>query len=198
MQETWLGVLEGLDGFEGRSSLKTWIFRILLNIARTRGVRERRSVPVTAIGSGDGMAPDHWFRPVDGRAYGGWWIIHPTRWDGLPEERAEAGEVRRILGRAIDELPEAQRRVIVLRDVERFTSDETCALLDLTEGNQRVLLHRARTRLRQVLQAYFEPDAAGPDDPSGRGGPEDVDATGFGIHLNSLPVEIHGSDPGDL
>lgn len=169
VQETWLAVVTGIDRFEGRSSLKTWIFRILLNIARTREGREQRTVPVTALTSADEPATDYWFQPQDGRVYGGWWLVHPTRWEGLPEDRAEAGELRRVVARAIADLPENQRQVIVLRDIERFSSDETCAMLDLTEGNQRVLLHRARTRVRRVLQTYFETecDAGGEDIGSG-------------------------------
>lgn len=156
VQETWMGVLEGIDRFEGRSSLKTWIFRILLNIARTRGVREHRCVPVSSLLNDEDAGPAEWFFSEHSRVFAGWWVTHPARWDGSPEDRVEADEVRRLVTRAIDELPPAQRTVIVLRDVEQFSSDETCALLDLSEGNQRVLLHRARLKVRKALAAYFE------------------------------------------
>jgi RNA polymerase sigma-70 factor (ECF subfamily) len=158
VQETWLGVLNGLDRFEERSSLKTWIFRILTNRAKTRGKRETRSVPFSALAD-----PDELERPsVDpGRFRGreelffGQWSSPPRPWADVPEERLLARETRERIAAAITELPPAQREVITLRDVEGWSSDEVCNALDLSETNQRVLLHRARTKVRQTLAQYL-------------------------------------------
>jgi RNA polymerase sigma-70 factor (ECF subfamily) len=150
-QETWLGVLNGIDRFEGRSSLKTWIFRILVNRAKTRGERESRSVPFSSLDDPDGepsVDPD---RFVDAGA----WSSPPRPWAGEPVERLLAGEARDVIDAAIAELPPVQRSVITLRDVEGLDADEACELLDLTDGNQRVLLHRARSRVRQALEDYL-------------------------------------------
>ena len=152
-QEAWLGVLNGIDRFEGRSSLKTWIFRILVNRARTRGVRESRSVPFTSL-EREGeegeptVAPDR-FRDD------GFWGAPPRPWEDQPEERLLSAETRRVIRDAIDMLPASQRRVIDLRDVEGLSAQEVVDLLDLTEVNQRVLLHRARAKVRQALEDYF-------------------------------------------
>jgi RNA polymerase sigma-70 factor (ECF subfamily) len=150
-QETWLGVLNGIDRFEGRSSLKTWIFRILVNRAKTRGERESRSVPFSSLDDPAGepsVDPD---RFVDAGA----WSSPPRPWEGEPVERLLAGEAREVIDAAIAELPPVQRSVITLRDLEGLDADETCELLDLTDGNQRVLLHRARSRVRQALEDYL-------------------------------------------
>ncbi len=157
-QETWLAVIRGLDGFAGRSSLKTWIFRILVNRARSCGVRERRSVPVSALDSGEtGTAPKE--PAVDpgrfrgpGELFEGYWSVPPTRW---PEQRVLDAETRAIADRAIGALPLPQRQVITLRDVEGWSAPEVCECLGLTEVNQRVLLHRARARVRAALEVYF-------------------------------------------
>jgi RNA polymerase sigma-70 factor, ECF subfamily len=149
VQEAWLGVLRGLDRFEGRSSLKTWIFRILTNIAKTRAQRERRSVPFSELGGDDGPSVDPGrFDPVFGV-----WSDPPQR---LPESRLLAGELRVIVEGAIERLPPSQRTVITLRDVEGWSADEVCNALDLSETNQRVLLHRARTGVRKALEEYLE------------------------------------------
>jgi RNA polymerase sigma-70 factor, ECF subfamily len=150
-QETWLGVLNGIDRFEGRSSLKTWIFRILVNRAKTRGERESRSVPFSSLDDPDGGASVDPDRFVDAGA----WASPPRRWEGEPLERLLAGEARDTIEAAIAELPAAQRGVITLRDLEGLDADETCELLDLTDGNQRVLLHRARSKVRQALEDYL-------------------------------------------
>jgi RNA polymerase sigma-70 factor (ECF subfamily) len=158
VQETWLGVLNGLDRFEARSSLKTWIFRILTNRAKTRGQRETRSVPFSALAH-----PDELERPsVDpGRFRGrdelfyGHWSSPPRPWADVPEEQLLARETRERIAAAITELSPAQREVISLRDVEGWSSDEVCNALDLSETNQRVLLHRARTKVRQTLAQYL-------------------------------------------
>jgi len=158
VQETWLGVLNGIDRFEERSSLKTWIFRILTNRAKTRGVRDSRVVPFSSLvadeaGAGPSVEPERFFGP-DHRIEGHW-AVPPTRWAAGGEERALSRETREVIRTAIDALPPAQRAVISLRDVEGVEAPEVCDLLDLTEGNQRVLLHRARTKVRRALEDYF-------------------------------------------
>lgn len=155
VQEAWLGVLQGLDGFEGRSSLKSWVLRILVNTARTRGAREARSVPFSALGGGgdDGPAVDPGqFLPDDHPRWPGHWANAPRAWS---EERLLAKEALQVAQGAIDALPPAQREVIVLRDVEGLSSEEACALLGVSEGNQRVLLHRARARVRAALDRHL-------------------------------------------
>lgn len=157
VQETWLGVLKGLAGFEGRSSLRTWIFRILVNIAKTRGTREARSVPFSSIGEAAEDEPSvdsGRFHPTGHPGANGW--AHPPKtWEHEPEERVLSKEVRALIDEAIDALSPAQRAVIVLRDVEGWTSDEVCNALGVTETNHRVLLHRARSKVRQALEIYF-------------------------------------------
>ena len=159
--DTWVGVLRGLPAFEGRSSLKTWIFRILVNQAKTRGARESRSVPFSSLATDTGPAvdPDR-FLPEDDPAYAGHWAVPPRRWDDLPEARLLSAETRAQVLAAIDELPPAQREVITLRDVEGWSSAEVRRALDLTEANQRVLLHRARSKVRARLERYLSEAAA--------------------------------------
>jgi len=154
-QETWLAVLNGIDRFEGRSTLKTWLFRILTNRAKTRGERESRSVPFSSIGDPDEPAvdPDS-FRP-DGDQYPGGWKEFPTPWEGDPEERLLAGEARALILDAIEQLPANQRAVITLRDIEGFDADDVCNVLELSDTNQRVLLHRARSKVRRALEQYL-------------------------------------------
>ena len=161
VQDTWLGVLRGLPAFEGRSSLKTWIYRILVNQARTRGVRESRSVPFSALGDDADPAvdPDR-FLPGDHPAYPGHWATPPRRWDGAPEALLLAAETHDLVLSAIAELPPQQREVITLRDVEGWSSAEVREALELTEANQRVLLHRARAKVRARLERYFDEAAA--------------------------------------
>jgi RNA polymerase sigma-70 factor (ECF subfamily) len=146
VQETWLGVLRGLDAFEGRSSLRTWIFGILVNQARTRARRDARSLPFSALESDDGPAVDPAAFGADGR-----WASAPARLDGDPETGLLSGELRAQLLRAVEGLSDEQRAVITLRDLVGCSAAEVCDLLDITDGNQRVLLHRARTRVRAVL-----------------------------------------------
>lgn len=158
VQEAWLGVLKGLDRFEGRSTLKTWILRIVANIARTRGAREQRSVPLSSLepeGDEPSVDPDR-FRPPDHPMYPGGWALPPHAWAELPEDRLLAEETLQLVRDAIARLPVRQQEVITLRDVEGWNSDEVCAALDLSEGNQRVLLHRARAKVRQELEDYFK------------------------------------------
>jgi RNA polymerase sigma-70 factor (ECF subfamily) len=157
--DTWLAVIKGIDGFEGRSSLRTWIARILMNQARTRGVREARSVPfASAAPPGDGepggFDPDRFVSGLRGDA--GRWSRPPTDWSTLPEARVESSETVDRIRAAIAMLPERQRDVITLRDVEGWTSAEVCEALGLSEGNQRVLLHRARSGVRRALDDYLE------------------------------------------
>jgi RNA polymerase sigma-70 factor, ECF subfamily len=156
VQETWLGVIAGLDRFEGRSSLRTWIFSILVNQAKSRGVREARSVPFAAFTpEGDEPAVDpERFRAAD-EPYPGHWRAFPGDWGRSAETVVQDQETLRVVIAAIAELPAAQRTVIRMRDVEGYSSAEVCALLELTEGNQRVLLHRARSRVRAALERHF-------------------------------------------
>jgi RNA polymerase sigma-70 factor (ECF subfamily) len=153
VQETFLGVIRGLSGFEGRSSLKTWMFRILVNRATTRGEREGRVRPFSSLGDdGPTVDPDRFDR--SGR-WVGFWTSPPTHRE-IPESNVLAGEIGERLTAAIADLPASQRAVIELRDVQGLTSVEVCELLDITEANQRVLLHRARARVRQLLEDYLQ------------------------------------------
>jgi RNA polymerase sigma-70 factor (ECF subfamily) len=149
-QETWLGVLNGLDRFEGRSSFKTWLFRILVNRAMTRGTRERRTVPFGADDEGPVVPADR-FEPCAHPMVPMHWATPPTAWGGDPTERIAAADTRRALTAAIEALPPAQREVVTLRDVHGWSATEVCNALELTETNQRVLLHRARAKLRVAL-----------------------------------------------
>jgi len=154
VQETWLAVLDDLGGFEGRSSLRTWLFRIAANKARTRAVREGRSVPFSALSGGEageeGTADD---LPFDS---GGAWRATPGSWsEEDPERLALAAETGAAIAAAIAALPEGQRAVITLRDLEGLETEEICSLLGLSVTNQRVLLHRARVRVRAVLEAHL-------------------------------------------
>jgi RNA polymerase sigma-70 factor, ECF subfamily len=151
VQETWLAVVRGLDRFEGRASLKTWIFRILVNRARTRAVREARQVPFSSL-EGEGQGP-----AVDPTNFGedGTWRSPPPRLRTEPEGEMLAKELRGRLGTAIDELPDQQRIVILMRDVAGLDGPEVAEALGISEGNQRVVLHRARTRVRDALTEYM-------------------------------------------
>jgi len=158
VQETWLGVIRGIERFEGRSSLKTWIFRILANTAKTRGERERRTIPFSALDGNrhqEAAVEPERFLDSDHPRWAGHWATPPASWDGIPEERLVAKETRACIDEAIDLLPTAQAQVISLRDVEGWSSEEVCALLGLSEGNQRVLLHRGRSKVRSSLERYF-------------------------------------------
>jgi RNA polymerase sigma-70 factor, ECF subfamily len=159
VQETWLAVLNGLERFEGRASLKTWIFRILTNRALSRAEREGRVVPFSALG-GDGepaVDPDR-FRPR-GDQWPGGWKTFPGSWDALPEDKLLARETLSMVGDAIAALPERQHLVIVMRDIEGWSADEVCQAMAISEANQRVLLHRARSKVRAALEAYLDPAA---------------------------------------
>ncbi|MET0750047.1 MAG: RNA polymerase sigma factor [Solirubrobacterales bacterium] len=164
VQDTWLAVINGIDRFEGRSALRTWIFQILLNKARTRGKREKRTLPFSSFRrraeeGGDEPAVDaDRFQGRDGQRPG-WWARPPAEWEGV-EARIENNEVRDLLLKAIAELPPRQRDVIVLRDLQGYSSEEARNVLDLSETNQRVLLHRARSKVRAALEEHFEADQA--------------------------------------
>src|ERR671936_1860788 len=155
-QETWLGVLNGLDRFEGRSSLRTWIFRILTNIAKTRAVRDGRTLPFSAL-SDPARVPepavdaDRFLDPEHPR-WPGHWAVKPEPW---PEDALLAAETRERLAEAIEALPSTQRAVLSLRDIEGWSSEEVRNALDLSETNQRVLLHRARSKVRAALEEYL-------------------------------------------
>jgi len=158
VQDTWLGVVRGLPTFEGRSTLRTWVFTILVNRARTRGSREARTVPLSSLARDDegptvdparfrgaeDPYPDHW-TPIG----------VPPRWETQPEGRVLAKEAVRLLGAALTALPPRQRVVVTLRDVQGLSSDEACEALTITAQNQRVLLHRGRAALRQALEDYY-------------------------------------------
>jgi RNA polymerase sigma-70 factor (ECF subfamily) len=143
VQDTWMAVVRGIDRFEGRSSLRTWLLRIMVNRARTTGARERRTSPVDDVE-----------RAVDPGRFdqNGAWGVPPVPWTEQADDRLAAESVRPVLRSALSGLPPMQRRVVALRDVDGLTSREVCEVLDITEGNQRVLLHRGRSRLRQALE----------------------------------------------
>ena len=156
VQEAWIGVLKGLDRFEGRSSLKTWVMRIVVNIAMTRGAREARSVPFATLvpeGEEPAVEPER-FRGAED-AFPGHWRAYPGDWNALPEERLMGRETLEVMARAIETLPAAQRTVITLRDIQGCDAEEVCEALDVTDANQRVLLHRARSRVRAALEDHF-------------------------------------------
>jgi RNA polymerase sigma-70 factor (ECF subfamily) len=162
VQDTWLGVIQGIWAFEGRSSLKTWIFRILVNRARTRAVRESRSAPLTgtlSTESGAGpepsVSPEHSLPGNDSHT-SGHWARPPLDPSSSPERSLLTKELRERLGTVIDALPSNLRIVLWLRDVEGWSSDEVCNALAIQETNQRVLLHRARSRARAALEPYLE------------------------------------------
>jgi len=160
VQETWIGVMEGLDRFEGRSSLKTWLFRILTNKAKTRGVRESRHVSFSPLDGADDGSDEPAVDPSRFRTTGHWagyWTSYPQPWDeNTPKKLALSREGGVFLEKAIEALPPNLRQVLVLRDVEGLDSKEVCAMLAVSEANQRVLLHRARSRVRRALEKYVE------------------------------------------
>jgi RNA polymerase sigma-70 factor (ECF subfamily) len=159
VQDTWLALLKGIDGFEGRASLRTWLFRVLVNIAKSRGVREKRTTPTDAFDTdGPSVSPVHFQAATD--RWPGHWTRFPQQWVESPERSLLADEALELVRHELARLPEQQRRVVALRDVDGFDSVEVCELLDLTAANQRVLLHRGRARLRQALAGYFETAAS--------------------------------------
>jgi RNA polymerase sigma-70 factor, ECF subfamily len=162
VQETWLAVLSGIDRFEERSSLKTWLFRILTNRAKTRGERDGRVIPFSSLAGAEAEAdepsvdPDRFLGPDSPTP--GAWAAPPRAW---PEEEVLGHETLDVIGMAIDELPPAQREVIRLRDLEGWSPMEVADALEITDGNQRVLLHRARSKVRAAVESYLNPKVAG-------------------------------------
>lgn len=160
VQDTWISVLQGLNQFEGRSSLKTWIFRILANRAKTFVLREGRSVPFSSLSDREvdsnepAVDPDRFFPP--GAPRPGTWISLPENWYELPEERLLSQETYIRIEQAIEALPPNQRTVITLHDIEGWMPEEICSVLDISAANQRVLLHRARSKVRHALERYLD------------------------------------------
>lgn len=156
VQETWLAVLRGVDSFEERSSLRTWIFRILLNKAKSSGMAERRNLPLDDLDGGDAEGPP----VVDPTRFTGlprgYWSSPPNHWDELPEEQLLARETLALVERAMERLPRGQRAVFELRDLQHWTAAEVCKALGITAANQRVLLHRARGRMRTSVEEYLD------------------------------------------
>jgi RNA polymerase sigma-70 factor (ECF subfamily) len=157
VQETWMAVLTGVARFEGRSSVKTWIFRILTNRAKTRAEREGRCVPFSSLTSEDedwdgAVAAERFQHPE----FPGGWSAPPTDWRTIPEDRLLGRETAEQFRLAMADLPPRQQQVMALRDVEGWTSEEVCEALDLSEGNQRVLLHRARSKVRAAMEPYLD------------------------------------------
>jgi RNA polymerase sigma-70 factor (ECF subfamily) len=160
-QETWLAVLQGLDRFEGRSSLKTWIFTILTNRAKTRSQRDQRAVVFSDFDEAAFDSPTVARERFNDPAASAWpnhWAVPPVSWEGIPEDRLLAEETLRLIRHTIGELPENQRAVITLRDIEELSAGEICNILGISETNQRVLLHRARARVREALEHYLGPE----------------------------------------
>jgi RNA polymerase sigma-70 factor, ECF subfamily len=155
VQDAWVAVFNGIGRFEGRSSLKTWLFRILTNTAKTRAVREGRSVPFSALAGDEGdpaVDPGRFLGPET--RFPGHWSAPLSSW-GEPEERLVAAETLDVIRAEIDTLPPAQALVITMRDIEGFSSEEVRNALDISESNQRVLLHRARAKVRRALEEYL-------------------------------------------
>ncbi len=159
VQETWLAVIKGLERFEGRSALRTWVYRILVNTAKTRGVQEHRTLPWSSVAGDDaGPSLDPALFQSAGGAYPGHWRAAPAAWpaDVAVEGTVLAGEVRGELRTAVDALPDRQRVVLTLRDILGHSSEEVCEMLEISQANQRVLLHRARSSVRAGLASYLE------------------------------------------
>jgi RNA polymerase sigma-70 factor (ECF subfamily) len=162
VQETWIAVLRGIDRFEGRSSLRTWLFRILANKAKTRAVKEGRDVPFSALVASDvatgepAVDPERFFG-LDEVQWPYHWDVPPRAW---PEDRLLAEDTTRVIEEAIAELPATQQEVIRLRDVGGWSPSEVVETLGITEVNQRVLLHRARSKVRAALEVYMDPELA--------------------------------------
>ena len=161
VQDTWMAIVTGIDRFEGRSALGTWIFSILANQAKTHGTREKRALPLSSIGPGDAeepaVDPDRF--QTDDEAWPGHWATPPRPWQ-KPERRLLSLEAREHLKAALSQLPDRQRLIVALRDVDGHSAEEVCDLLGLSQENQRVLLHRGRSRLRTVLEEYVDEDDA--------------------------------------
>lgn len=157
VQEAWVGVLNGIARFEGRSSLKTWILRILVNTAKTRGARDARTVPFASlapVGEEPAVEPERFRGPDD--PFPGHWRAYPGNWQRLPEEALADRETLDVVLSTIQQLPPPQRLVITMRDIQGCDAAEVCEVLDVSEGNQRVLLHRARSKVRSALERQLD------------------------------------------
>jgi len=157
VQETWMAVIKSVGTFEGRSALKTWIYRIMLNKVRTMATLEAKIVPFTSLGPrADGerpsVDPDRLVHPELGQGY---WPAAPATWDSQPAERLEAAETAKRIEEAVTDLPAAQREVVTLRDIEGWSADEVCNALGISSVNQRVLLHRGRVAVREAIEDYL-------------------------------------------
>jgi RNA polymerase sigma-70 factor (ECF subfamily) len=156
VQEAWLGLLSGLAKFEGRSSLRTWMFSILVNRARTHGAREARTLPQSPLAARDEPTAGDWLAGPGGEPARAWSSIDVlSRWDTAPENVVLSREILRQLDRAVSALPPRQRQVVTMRDLCGMSAEEVCAALDISPANQRVLLHRARAVLREALAEYY-------------------------------------------
>jgi len=159
VQEAWMAVLTGIDRFEERSSFKTWISRIVMNLARTRGVRESRMVPFSEFAnveldkSEPAVDPARFQSPTG--EYPDHWSVAPRRWNTDPETQLLSDETMSMIYQALELLPAAQRLVLTLRDIQELSAEEVCNVLEISETNQRVLLHRARSKVRGTLETYF-------------------------------------------
>ena len=153
VQDAWLTVLRSVDRFEGRSAFRTWVLGIVINVARSRARAERREIPLS-VELEDCSVPSERFLPVDHARWPRHWAVPPIQWL-TPEDDMLAGETRTVILDAIDALPSAQREVLVLRDIEGLGAEEVCNVLGLSSTNQRVLLHRGRSRVRHALERYF-------------------------------------------
>jgi RNA polymerase sigma-70 factor (ECF subfamily) len=188
VQEAWLAVLKGIDRFEERSSFKTWISRIVMNLARSRGVRESRMAAFPEFANHEAERPEAAVDPERFRTtideYPDHWSLAPRAWNSDPEKLLLTAETMAILDRAIECLPEAQRLVLTMRDVNGWTADEVCNALEISETNQRVLLHRARSKVRGILEGYYS--NSGKADREGNG----TDLQGTDGTDNGLPGTV--------
>lgn len=157
VQETWLAVIRGLDGYAGRASLRTWVCRILVNIARRRSGIEARSLPFSTLDEDEDFSAVPPGRFLETGPQSGCWSAIPSDWSRVPEDKLLSWELQGVVSEAISELPPGQREVITLRDIEGWSTAEVSDLLAIEDGHQRVLLHRARSRVRQALENYLSP-----------------------------------------
>jgi len=194
VQEAWLAVLNGIDRFEQRSSFKTWISRIVMNLAKTRGVRESRMVPFADFAEKETESPEAVVDPLRFRAanddYPDHWSVSPRPWNVDPEKQLLTGEIRVVLDGAIESLPDAQRLVLTMRDVNGWTAEEVCNVLAISETNQRVLLHRARSKVRGILETHFS--TSDPQRKRDSAQPQGTNRDATGTDLQGIDRTDHG------
>ena len=194
VQEAWLAVLNGIDRFEQRSSFKTWISRIVMNLAKTRGVRESRMVPFADFAEKETESPEAVVDPLRFRAanddYPDHWSVSPRPWNVDPEKQLLTGEIRVVLDGAIESLPDAQRLVLTMRDVNGWTAEEVCNVLAISETNQRVLLHRARSKVRGILETHFS--TSDPQRKRDSEQPQGTNRDATGTDLQGIDRTDHG------